>query len=884
LGNDDAHDDRDSGGSLDSLLREVARADVLEPAAVARRIGSRVGRFVLLEELGRGGMGVVYRAHDESLGRDIALKVLPANKERDANRRARFLREARSAGSVIHSNVVVVHEVGEDDGSPFIAMELVPGKSLRDVLAGGSMAPDEVVRLARGIAKGLAAAHARGVIHRDLKPENVIVNDEGVPKILDFGLAKLREHDDAPRETSTQNEPAPALTTEEGHVLGTPSYMSPEQAAGRAADARTDLFSLGVVLYEALSGARPFLGDSSHEIVAAVLRDDPPPLREARPDVPARLAAIVMRCLEKSPADRFASADELLAALDGIESTNAGVAATAVPPAKRRWMLGAGALVAVGVASTALALSRMNAAPSASSPATAPLKMTDAPMPNSQNAAALAAYRAGLQDLHDGSIWTGRQLMARAIALDPSFAAAYVRDCTFRITSDFTPRPCVVARQQRSLLSERDRAIVDLVEPLITSDTPDFVAAAARGASIAERYPQDAEIALYAAMLYLTAGNMTELRRWCDRALALDPSFAPVLWARERACEDEACSIREMETCLRVSPGAATCSRTLGLTKAKSGACDEYDAISRNTLAMEPEGIGARVQRIDALVSSGRPRFETTPLFDAIKKLSGGLEEPQRDITPPAVAAHYGAFAEAKEKLAALSRRRYGLEVLLAEETRDRQASLEAAQALIAQHASANGELGWDPEGDGLALLVARRAGAISQAELDAKRKAWVEQMTGGTTDVQPKWGALALRAASASSPEEARAVLESIGCAGDARGCAPPYVVRLFSIKVDAIVGHAALLAGHVDEALPLLERTAKTCTVTLLNEGPGVFTRVHARFELAEALAKKGDVAGACEWYAKVVDQWGAAKPPSVTAENARARMKALACGTKP
>jgi serine/threonine-protein kinase len=187
---------------------------------------------------------------------------------------------------------------------------------------------DDVIRIAKGIARGLVAAHGKGIVHRDLKPENVMLDAESEPKILDFGLAKLRASPETLREIlehpAFQHQPTDALSTEEGRMLGTPAYMSPEQAAGRPVDARSDLFSLGVVLYEALTGGRPFVGETSFETLASVMRDAPRPLREANPEVPPRLAAIVMKCLAKAPAERHASADELLDALERL-----------VPPARR---------------------------------------------------------------------------------------------------------------------------------------------------------------------------------------------------------------------------------------------------------------------------------------------------------------------------------------------------------------------------------------------------------------------------------------------------------------------------------------------------------------------------------------------------------------------
>ena len=335
-------DDADGGSDLgddssdDAFLRDVARIDSPSDAGsppTEHVMGSRLGRFVLRSELGRGGMGIVYCAHDPTLGRSVALKVLPSQREADPQRRARFLREARSAASIVHPNVATIYEIGDAETSLFIAMELVPGESLRARFTAGRPLPAAgVVAIAKGVARGLAAAHAQGIVHRDLKPENVMVDDKGLVKILDFGLAKLRDAREAPRDVLEQ-QPTDAVSTAEGQLLGTPAYMSPEQAAGKPLDARSDLFSLGVVLYEALTGGRPFSGETSFETLASVMRDTPRSLRTVNPEVPPRLAALVMRCLAKAPADRPASADELLAALEALGEQAAMAPARSRAPA-----------------------------------------------------------------------------------------------------------------------------------------------------------------------------------------------------------------------------------------------------------------------------------------------------------------------------------------------------------------------------------------------------------------------------------------------------------------------------------------------------------------------------------------------------------------------
>jgi len=306
-------DDSRSGLSpSEEMLLRAVRADV-EPD----RSGQQVGRFELVALLGRGGMGVVYRARDTTLGRDVALKILTAAALADEGRRRRLLREARSGALADSPHIATVFEAGEADGLPFLAMELVEGRTLRDVLvdAGGRLPATRVLDVARQIARGLAVAHAAEIVHRDLKPENVMIDAAGTVKILDFGLAKLRAAQVGPVSESNSIDGL----THEGVVLGTPAYMSPEQGKGLAVDARSDVFSFGVVLYELLAGKRPFVGRTSVELLIAIDRDEPPAL--VAWETPSALADLVRRCLSKNPANRPANGAALVEALG---TTDAG--------------------------------------------------------------------------------------------------------------------------------------------------------------------------------------------------------------------------------------------------------------------------------------------------------------------------------------------------------------------------------------------------------------------------------------------------------------------------------------------------------------------------------------------------------------------------------
>jgi serine/threonine protein kinase/tetratricopeptide (TPR) repeat protein len=279
-------------------------------------IGQTLSHFRIVDKIGEGGMGVVYRAEDIDLGREVALKVLHTEFVTDDERRKRFMREARTAASVTHPNIATVHEVGEHDGVIFIAMELVEGRTLKRVLHDQPPAVDECLRLGIEICEGLARAHQSNIIHRDLKPENIVIDSEGRVKILDFGLAKLYEDPTgSPRDDSSGLQTISAAVTRDGRILGTVQYMSPEQARGVELDARSDVFSLGIVLYELVTGQSPFQGETITDTLTSILRDQQPPIARYNPQVPVELERILARCLEKDPARRYQHAAAVLADL-----------------------------------------------------------------------------------------------------------------------------------------------------------------------------------------------------------------------------------------------------------------------------------------------------------------------------------------------------------------------------------------------------------------------------------------------------------------------------------------------------------------------------------------------------------------------------------------
>lgn len=364
---------REACAGDEGLLREVqsllaqedeARGLLEEPVAAAvtqefsDRSGTRFGPYEVADRVGGGGMGDVYRARDTRLGREVAIKVIRSDVAGDADQVRRFEREARSAAALNHPNIATVFEIGEHDGTRFIAMELVEGHTLKQRLAAGPLPLPQLLDIATQIARGLARAHAAGIVHRDLKPANLMVTSEGLVKILDFGLARRMEH--APDVESG--------ITREGTRLGTVQYMSPEQAAARPLDHRSDQFSFGAILYEMVTGMRAFERDTAPQTLAAILEDEPESARTLNAGMPAGLQAILARCLAKDRERRYASTADLASALDACSA-----AAATAPPPSLRWLRASGLVLLA--AAGAVALYRLAAREGAPVPREAPLEV-----------------------------------------------------------------------------------------------------------------------------------------------------------------------------------------------------------------------------------------------------------------------------------------------------------------------------------------------------------------------------------------------------------------------------------------------------------------------------------------------------------------------------
>jgi serine/threonine protein kinase len=294
-------------------------------------VGRTVAQYQFLEKLGAGGMGEIYKAQDTRLNRLVAIKVLPSAKSGDPERRKRFLLEAQAASALNHPSIVTIHDVISEKDAEFMVMELVSGKTLNDVIPKGGLRVPQALNCALQIADALTVAHSAGIVHRDLKPANIMVTDSGLVKILDFGLAKLMEHNPNFQSGTFDPDATSMGLTIEGAIIGTVNYMSPEQAQGRKVDARSDIFSFGAVFYEMLTGRHAFAGESSVSTLSMILRDDVKPMMEVVPDLPRQLDGVIQRCMRKNPNERWNTMQEIRTALSSLKrESDSGVLYTSM--------------------------------------------------------------------------------------------------------------------------------------------------------------------------------------------------------------------------------------------------------------------------------------------------------------------------------------------------------------------------------------------------------------------------------------------------------------------------------------------------------------------------------------------------------------------------
>ena len=875
-------------------------------------IGEQLGQFRIVAKIGQGGMGVVYRATDEKLRRTVALKVLPAGFAAVPARRDRFLREGRAAAGITHANIATVYDVGEADGRLYIAMELVEGESLAARLGRGAMPIADALKFARGIAGGLARAHEKGLVHRDLKPDNVMMGADSEVKILDFGLAK--ELGSGGESGIAQAATEPAVTVE-GQVLGTPAYMSPEQAAGKTVDARSDVFAFGVVLYEMVTGAAPFTAETTMELLIAIARDTPPPASTRNPAVPLDLEAVIERCLAKAPEGRYGNARELLGALERLGEVSGtsrrgdpAVGDPSVGVASRGSRSGAwiSALAIVCLAALAVGGWRLradgDAAPglvasaSAHRDAASPgVAMTDHPPPKTNVPEAALAYAKALQDMRDASISIGRAGFARAVTLDPGLAAAHVRLALFTESLNRGVDPATsyrAAHELRTQLDERDQMLLRAAEALHGQSPPDFAACEARLAEASQRFPEDAEILFYLANVEtLLDSKPDDALAAAVREQALDPGSAAAVWhvAKVRMLKGDAAGALETAAhCLVLFPSATSCMRIEAFVHAAQGNCPAMLADARAQLVIEPRGRWERTKLFEALVATGA---SPEALVEANAQLVA-ITEPKDRAATEATQAFYtsaltGDFDAAARSLDDLARVSVNtskpgepvtpvqLWLALLQESGDPHRAGIVAKDFLKRLPSYN-----DPSRraeiiDAVETLVG--TGEMTREEAASRARGVIEATAPavGTPGQMGRSSQVAEYASAVDDEPTLRAILAT-------------YADPLPSLDLPARVqdpgrtppmarglGKALVVTGDVERGVPLLEQASRACDLSA-----NVFGYVRSLYWLGFGHEKKGEAAEACKAYARVLGYWGRARPLSVTADKARARMKGLGC----
>ncbi len=852
--------------------------------------GDEVAHFVIRDRVGAGGMGVVYRALDRKLGRDVALKVLPPEALDDAERRARFLREARAAAAVTHANIVTVYEVGEDGARVFVAMELVEGSSLRNRLDGGAMDERAALDVTVGIARALVAAHARGIVHRDIKPDNVMLASDGSVKVLDFGLAKWRE---AEGQSSGASATAHAVTataaTEAGRILGTPAYMSPEQALGGTVDRPCDVFSLGVVTYEMLSGARPFVGDTTQQLLVAVARDAPVPM-EGSPHWP-----LLERMLAKAPADRPTAADVVEALSSAPAPGRAAVPATtnsavvvagdgASRPRRRAWVsLGVAVAATVAVGAAWRLLGRTDSAPEAGTAASASASasvagpkgvgLLDLPEPARCNDAARAAYRGGLRDMHDGVWELAHRQFKKAAEADPGCAEANLRlsqTGQWYLPMEEVRRAYKRAVDLRDRLSERDQVLLDAFHFTIRAEPPSRLEMSAKFREGSARFPGDAELLNWGA--YADPERARAIAA-LEAATRIDPAYSDA-WQTLATTQYGAGQTEKAEEafsrCIAVARNSADCLWSRADFRAAEGRCEAARDDWKAILAIDESQALPRFFLADAQLALGAPLASVRQTLEAHWEKSPPDKRKWDEPTDQAlVSVLQGDFAAARTRLAPLATHRDFLGVvahgLILSEIELETASPRAAAA-VARKAFAD------------ASVLGERQDHEHwhddwREHLDA-----IAMLDGGATLLpgdhwtvrgrQTQRGAWSLRhALTARDEASAKAAL----------ALRPETTLR--SANYDqhewAYTGRALLRAGEYEEAIPWLEKASRVCRPLTR---PFLLTRTHAW--LGEALEGAGRAKEACAPYAAVLRRWGSAKPRSLTADAVRKRAAAIGC----
>ena len=861
--------------------------------------GDRIDRYLVEALLGEGGMGAVYRAHDDRLQRRVALKVVRSGALHDPQADSRMLKEARAAAALDHPNAINIFDVAPFEGGMYIAMEFIQGRSMRAFVGDPSVPLDERIRWLTEVARALGAAHRRGIIHRDIKPENVMIRDDGVVKVLDFGIAR--------RTPTADSATGAALSTATGAgvMAGTPFYMAPEQLRCETLDGRTDQFAWGVTAFELLAGERPFgAGLDPMSAIAAILGAGPTPSLLGRPGIPSPVAEAVDRALRKEPRDRFSTMEEAADALAGaksagsgdamayaataalqpsaIPSTSAAVAASASLPqigsrAGRGRVVAIATILAVAaVISSIYFVTRNKLAGSPSAFASVSASATARTMLVSSDPRARHDFEVGEQAFRQGSTALAWRHFEAAQKADPGVALAHLRMALIDVQTSptFAREHFQLAWQARDRMEGPDRALAEAAEPYLLRD--DLAEWEKRLESACGRYPLDGVLRHYLAVARAQRGNLQGAREAIDDAVAVEPSLG-LAWLRKGRLHflagDEKAAQDAYDRCVALAPSATDCLEQRAKIEARAGRCQEALRDVQALVNADPQADDGYYLRGVLLAGMGKPR-ETVlaALQQRWARIDDAQEKKEAELTDRIAYAEWiGDFDEAvrlgsewaslvgnapdviEHAAPAATLCEVHLEEGRAKEAgRIAQAFLTRIDALSPVHT----------EQDLSFLFVESlyRAATIGKAEYERRREVWFR-------NPQLRW--LHGHAIPARDEQEASAALAVLEDPSEL----PKSQVR--GIETDAALGRVYVLAGKADEAMPYLEAATRTCSGLT-----DPIAQTQAYLYLGSARAARGDSHGACEAWSLVLQRWGSAKPASRTAQEARKRAKDAGC----
>ncbi|HWL87906.1 MAG TPA: protein kinase, partial [Polyangiaceae bacterium] len=854
-----------SAGETAQVGAGAASEDATGPESAP---GTVFGRYEIEGRLGAGGVGKVYRARDTILGRAVALKVL---RRTDGETRAHLLREARAAAKLNHPNIVTLYDVGEHDGVPFLAMECAPGRALRAYVGDPSVGIARRVRWMSEVARGLAAAHAAGLVHGDVKPDNVWIGDDDVVKVLDFGLA----------------------TAVPGCIAGTAAYMAPEQIRGEPLDGRTDQFAWGVTAYELFAGRLPLAGDDPVATMASVLSGEAVTLSDAERatiGLPREVADVLAKVLRKSRDERFPSMDALLTALEASPHK--------VAPRRLRRAKWLGLVpVLTGLVLLLRAQTGRHEVPTASNTA-APSATAITALPISPKCvpAAVGLYSQGLRALRESRWRQALHLFEQASDADPSCPEVQLRLTMF--SEWYWPR----ARQReqlhrtqtlRDVLSERDRLLLDVSASMLEPETPRRDEAIRILDEATRKFPGDAELLTLAAFRRSRAPLQSDqheaLLELTGRAISLDPNYADAwcdrgqILGRMGRPEEE---LGALDQCLKIAPGATDCMEIRSGTLRRLGRSDEAAAEARRWISWEPDQQAAYHELSLSLAWGGASR---AAVEEALLLRWSHVQAEERELTRLCDSARLaflmGDFEDAlrvsrnleSQATGSASNQFHFCATQVSVEANVEVGRGERAAAIAERFRERN--QAWFKGETSLGFLyremyllaVELEHGNLTPAQWREAGDAW-ERFNERTMDPIERW-------LFRWGPAVGAQIQGSEALSHDPRVDAA-LVARASDYSsnfgvLEAYEGRLHLYAGDAAKAVPLLEKATRSCP-----DLEHAALHVQAHLWLGLAREKVGDRAGACDAYRGVLQRWGKAKPPSVTAQEADRRSRALGC----